>query len=135
MKRRFAGFLAMVLVAVLTLTGCSSMTTPSGLTGNYRQDTLALVDSIKTAIQVPAGSPEAEVAQAAARTMINDYAALYRRQPQVTTLNSYTTVRTALNSLAGHYSSYPNRPLPENLKGRLNQELQQVEAYLQREAS
>jgi len=30
-------------------------------------------------------------------------------------------MRTALNSLAGHYSSYPNRPVPEKLKQRLEQ--------------
>ena len=37
----------------------------------------------------------------------------YRPQPRVNGLNSFTTMQTALNSLAGHYASYANRPLPE----------------------
>jgi len=43
-------------------------------------------------------------------------------------------MRTALNSLAGHYSSYPNRPVPEKLKQRLEQEFKQVEVALKRGA-
>ncbi len=43
-------------------------------------------------------------------------------------------MRTALNSLAGHYSSYPNRPVPQKLKDRLEQEFNQVEAALRRGA-
>ncbi len=41
-------------------------------------------------------------------------------------------MRTALNSLAGHYSTYPNRPLPEKLKNRLQEEFRQVEFSLER---
>ncbi len=41
-------------------------------------------------------------------------------------------MRTALNSLAGHYSSYPNRPVPDKLKKRLEQEFKQVELALRR---
>ncbi|PLZ41796.1 photosystem II protein Psb27, partial [Fischerella thermalis WC542] len=41
---------------------------------------------------------------------------------------------TALNSLAGHYSSYPNRPVPKKLKDRLEMEFKQVEMSLQRGA-
>ena len=52
----------------------------------------------------------------------------------VSGLSSFTTMRTALNSLAGHYSSYPNRPVPQKLKTRLEQELQQVESALKRGA-
>jgi photosystem II Psb27 protein len=43
-------------------------------------------------------------------------------------------MRTALNSLAGHYSSYPNRPVPQKLKNRLENEFKQVEAALKRGA-
>jgi photosystem II Psb27 protein len=37
--------------------------------------------------------------------------------------------------LAGHYSSYPNRPLPDKLKVRLEQEFKQVEQALSRESA
>jgi photosystem II Psb27 protein len=36
--------------------------------------------------------------------------------------------------LAGHYSSYPNRPIPEKLKKRLEQEFKMVEGSLNRES-
>ena len=36
-------------------------------------------------------------------------------------------MQTALNSLAGHYKTFPNRPVPEKLKERLNDELSKAE--------
>jgi len=45
----------------------------------------------------------------------------------------FATMRTALNPLAGH-SSYPNRPVPEKLKQRLEQEFKQVEVAVKRGA-
>ena len=36
-------------------------------------------------------------------------------------------MQTALNSLAGHYASYANRPLPEALHDRLAKELTKAE--------
>jgi photosystem II Psb27 protein len=36
-------------------------------------------------------------------------------------------MQTALNSLAGHYANYPNRPVPEALRERLTKELQKAE--------
>jgi photosystem II Psb27 protein len=41
-------------------------------------------------------------------------------------------MQTALNSLAGYYTSYGSRPLPEKLKSRLKQEFNQVEFSLQK---
>ncbi len=132
MKHFFRRLLPLILVAIIGLVGCA--TTPSLITGNYAQDTLAMVDSLRTAIELPESSPDKAKAQAQTRELINQYASRYRRDKSVLTLTSFTTMRTALNSLAGHYSSYPNRPLPEKLKQRLNQEFRQVEAALQRGA-
>ncbi|MDJ1181613.1 photosystem II protein Psb27 [Roseofilum casamattae] len=130
MKRFFTRLLPLVLVAIIGLVGCSSNS--ALITGNYSQDTLKMVDGLRTAIELPDDSPDKAQAQAEARELINQYASRYRRDKSVLTLTSFTTMRTALNSLAGHYSSYPNRPIPEKLKKRLNQELRQVEAALKR---
>jgi photosystem II Psb27 protein len=130
MKHYLSRLLALVLVVVIGLAGCSNV--PGTLSGDYRQDTLALVNSLRTAIAIPDGVPEKAAAQAEARKQINDFAATYRRDPSLTKLSSFTTMRTALNSLAGHYSSYPNRPVPEKLKKRLESEFQQVESALNR---
>lgn len=124
--------LALVMVAAITLVGCSS--SADGLTGNYSQDTLAVVNSLRTAIELPEEAPEKRAAQAEARTLINSFASRYRRDPAVANLASFTTMRTALNALAGHYSSYPNRPVPEKLQQRLEQEFKQVEAAIKRGA-
>lgn len=133
MKPFLSRLLALVLVVVIGLMGCSSSDV-TGLTGDYRQDTLALVNSLRTAIELPEGSPDKAQAQAEARQRINDFASRYRRDSSVSKLSSFTTIRTALNSLAGHYSSYPNRPVPNKLKNRLESEFKQVEAALKREA-
>jgi photosystem II Psb27 protein len=132
MKRYLSRLFALVLVAVIGLMGCSSNSSTTGLTGDYRQDTFALLQSLRTAIELPEDAPEKAEAQGEAREKINDFASRYRRDSSVATLSSFTTMRTALNSLAGHYSSYPNRPLPKKLKTRLEQEFQQVENALRR---
>jgi photosystem II Psb27 protein len=60
--------------------------------------------------------------------------ARYRPQRQVNGLASFTTMQTALNSLAGHYANYPNRPVPDALKERLNKELKKAETGVVRGA-
>lgn len=131
MKRYLSPLVALVLVVVVSLMGCSASSV-AGLTGDYRQDTAALLQSMRTAIELPQDAPEKAAVQEDARQKINDFASRYRRDSSVMTLSSFTTMRTALNSLAGHYSSYPNRPLPQKLKTRLEQEFRQVESALNR---
>lgn len=132
MKRLLSGVFALALVFIIGLTGCSA--SPTGLSGNYRQDTLGVIESLRTALDLPDDSPDKIAAQEAAREKINDFSARYRRDGSLLKLSSFTTMRTALNSLAGHYSSYPNRPVPAKLKNRLELEFKQVEAALKREA-
>lgn len=132
MKQLFSKLLAVVLVLSIGLVGCGG---GGGIiTGDYSQDTMNLVNSLRTAIELPEGSPEKMAAQAEARGVINEYASRYARNPNTAKLPSFTTMRTALNGLAGHYNYYPNRPIPEKLKNRLEQEFRQVEASLRRGA-
>lgn len=130
-KKIFSRLFALVLVVAIALVGCSSS---GSLTGNYQQDTLALVDSLRTAIELPEEAPEKKAAQAEARDRINEFFSRYRRDPSVSKQVSFTTMRTAIDSLAGHYNSYPNRPIPSKLKKRLEQEFRQVESAIQRGA-
>lgn len=132
MKRFWAMICALFLSVSLLLTSCANV--PTGLTGNFREDTLALISSLREAIALPDNDPNKKAAQAEARKKLNDFFALYRRDDSLRSLSSFMTMQTALNSLAGHYSSYPNRPLPEKLKARLEQEFKQVELALDREA-
>ncbi|MEM6519063.1 MAG: photosystem II protein Psb27 [Cyanobacteria bacterium P01_D01_bin.71] len=134
MRQLITRFLAFALVAVIGLTGCSSAGVSGQMTGEYKADTLTVIANLRTAINVSPDDPERDAVEVNARNIINDYFSYYRRDNAVDSLSSFATLRTALNGLAGHYSSYPNRPVPEKLKQRLEQEFKQVEAALKRGA-
>jgi len=131
MKRYLIRLCALILVSFITLTSCSNA---PGLSGNYRDDTLNLISSLRTAIELPEDAPQKAEAQSEARDLINAFASRYRRDPAVSGLASFTTMQTALNGLASHYTSYPNRPVPQKLKDRLDREFKQIELSLKRES-
>jgi len=134
MKNLLSRVFALMLVAVIGLTGCSAVGPSDGLTGNYQDDTIALIDSLRESIALPKDAPNKAELQDEAKARINGFASRYRRNTSVSNLSSFSTMRTALNALAGHYSSYPNRPVPQKLQDRLEQEFRQVEAALRRGA-
>lgn len=134
MRQFITRFFALILVAVVGLTGCSSAGVSGQMTGDYQQDTLTVIDNLRTAINMEQDDPDHNAAEVDARNIINDYFSFYRRDNAIDGLSSFATLRTALNGLAGHYSSYPNRPIPAKLKNRLEQEFKQVEAALKRGA-
>ncbi|MEL6880791.1 MAG: photosystem II protein Psb27 [Cyanobacteria bacterium J06607_10] len=134
MRNLLSRVFALLLVAVIGLTGCSAVGPSDGLTGNYTDDTIALIDTLRESIALPKDAPDKAQLQDEAKAKINGFASRYRRNGSVSNLSSFATMRTALNALAGHYSSYPNRPVPQKLQDRLEQEFRQVEAALRRGA-
>jgi photosystem II Psb27 protein len=132
LKSYLSRLLALVLVVVIGLMGCSG--SPGRLTGNYSQDTLKVIETLSTAIDLPDDATNKTQLQSLAHQQINDYIARYRRKDNSSGLRSFTTMQTALNALAGYYTSYGSRPIPDKLKKRLKQEFKQVEFALQREA-
>ena len=76
MKRYWSRLLALVLVVAIGLMGCSS---PDSLTGDYRQDTLAVVNIMRQALDLSEDSPNRAAIQAEARQKINDFSARYQR--------------------------------------------------------
>lgn len=104
MRKILSRLLAFTLVAVIGLTGCGASSSGS-LTGNYQQDTMTLLTSLRAAIELPEGDLSKSGAEAEARQQISQFASRYRRDNSVANLSSFTTMRTALNALAGHYSS------------------------------
>ena len=129
-KKYLSRLLALVLVVAMSLMGCTS--NPSGLSVNYREDTIAILDNLRTAIDLPDDASNKKEVVTLARRQISDYASRYRRDPKTSGLRSFTTMQTALNAIAGYYSSYGNRPVPEKLRKRLDQEFRQVEISLKR---
>lgn len=115
--------LALVLTLSLTLSACSG---GGLLSGNYIADTQSVTQSLLSTIALPADDPGAAEAVTQARALINDYMARYRPRASVNGLASFTTMQTALNSLASHYATYANRPLPDALRSRVRKELEQA---------
>jgi len=126
-----AAVLAVCLCLCLMLTACSG---GGPLSGNYVEDTVAVADTLLATIALPAEDPGRSEAETSARALINDYMARYRPQPKVNGLASFTTMQTALNSLAGHYTNYPNRPVPNALRDRVAKELKKAETGVLRGA-
>ncbi len=129
-KKYLSRILALVLVVAISLVGCGS--NPSGLSGNFTEDTVAVLDNLRTAIDLPDDASNKKEVVSLARAQISDYVSRYRRNSKTSGLRSFTTMQTASNAIAGYYSSYGNRPVPDKLKKRLTQEFRQVEISLKR---
>ena len=120
--------LALGLALCLMLTICAGEAQAAGLlTGDYVEDTIAVSRNLRDLIDQPQDAEGHAQAEQDARTLINDYVSRYRPKPRVNGLTSFTTMQTALNSLAGHYATYANRPIPESLHDRLVKELTKAE--------
>lgn len=128
-KNVLSRLLALVLVVAIGLMGCSSST---GLTGNYSQDTLKVIETLTTALDLPSDADNRSEVQSSVRAQINDYISRYRRETKSGKLRSFTTMQTALNSLAGYYTAYGARPVPDKLKERLKQEFKQAAVAVER---
>jgi len=77
MKRYWSRLLALVLVVVIGLTGCSN-SSPGGLSGDYSQDTLAVLNTIKLALRCQK-IHRIKHRLRQKRVKINDFTARYRR--------------------------------------------------------
>lgn len=118
LKSYLSRLLTLILVVVIGLVGCSG--SPGGLSGDYSQDTLKVIETLTTAIDLPNDDANQSEIQTLARQQINDYIARYRREDKSGGLRSFTTMQTALNALAGYYTAYGSRPIPEKLKNACN---------------
>ena len=125
-RRLMASALMVALCLSLTLTACGSAT--GNLSGVYVDDTVTVAQSLLSTIALEQDDPARGTAETDARALISDYMALYRPKAKVNGLPSFTTMQTAVNSLAGHYTNYANRPLPEALRTRLEKELKKAES-------
>jgi photosystem II Psb27 protein len=125
----------LVLVLVISVSFVGYIDTASAnLTGKYADDTLTVLETLTTAIALPEDTDmeTKKATQKEAKQQINDYISRYRKNSNYSGLKSFTTMQTAVNALAGYYTSYGNRPLPDKLKTRLNQEFKQVEFALKK---
>ena len=123
--------LALGMSLCLLLTACSGEA-DAQLSGDYVEDTVSVAQNLLAVIDLPQDDPDHLQAETDAKDLINNYISRYRPQPRFNGLSSFTTMQTALNSLAGHYTTYSNRPLPEQLHDRLVKELSKAEKAVAR---
>ena len=93
------------------------------MSGDYINDTVSVASSLQETIAIPKEEVGRSDSEDEAVQLITAYISRYRNRSQVNKSLSYTTMQTALNSMAGHYKTFPNRVLPDRLKDRLNNEL------------
>ena len=86
------------------------------LSGDYESDTVSVTKTLGEIISTPIDSEDASELENDAVALIYEYISKYRPRREINERVSYTTMQTALNSLAGHYKTFPNRPIPGNLK-------------------
>ncbi len=121
-------------VTSITLLGHPAFAAKSNMTGDYTKDTVSVVKTLKGVIDTPKDAPNKEEVREEALSVITDYISRYRNRGMVNTTQSFTTMQTALNAMAGHYKNFATRPLPDNLKERLNKELSIAEKMVLRES-
>ena len=93
------------------------------MSGDYIGDTVSVINDLQ---EIIAMSPEKEGVSDSkdqAVQLITSYISRYRNRSKVNKSLSYTTMQTALNAMAGHYKTFKNRPLPDQLKNRLKEQL------------
>ena len=104
------------------------------MSGNYIEDTVSVAESLKGTIALPRDAEGRAEAETEAVQIITAYISRYRNRSQVNQSLSYTTMQTALNSMAGHYKTFSNRPLPDQLKERLSSQLEKAEQLVTKES-
>tara|TARA_Y100000589_G_scaffold326128_1_gene365345 strand:+ start:975 stop:1412 length:438 start_codon:yes stop_codon:yes gene_type:complete len=137
---RIAKYIRMALSFILALfTSLILVSSPAyaaktSMTGDYAKDTISVVKILKEAISTPKDAANKDEVRDDSLSVITDYISRYRNRGMVNKTQSFTTMQTALNAMAGHYKNFATRPLPENLKERLNKELSLAEKMVLRES-
>ena len=126
--------ICIAFIICLTLSISPSYAAQSNMSGDYAKDTISVVKALKEAIETPKDASNKDEVREDSLSIITDYISRYRNRGLVNKTQSFTTMQTALNAMAGHYKNFATRPLPEKLKERLNKELSLAEKMVLRES-
>ena len=104
-----------------------------GLTFKYEEDAVKVREHMLIATAMAKGSENMEDFGKNMKKEMIDFVSYYRRFPKVAGKPSFSTLYTAINVVAGHYTSYGFKyPLPEKRRKRLYQEYAEIERSLKR---
>ena len=132
LMKAFTICIALIIYFVLTIS--PSYAAQTNMSGDYTKDTISVVKALKGAIETPKDASNKDEVREDSLSLITDYISRYRNRGLVNKTQSFTTMQTALNAMAGHYKNFASRPLPENLKERLNKDLSLAEKMVLRES-
>ncbi len=118
----------------LTFFNPPSYAATTSMTGDYAKDTISVVKTLQKAVDTPKDSENKDEVRDEALSLITDYISRYRNRGKVNKTQSFTTMQTALNAMAGHYKNFASRPLPDTLKERLTKEFSIAEKMVLRES-
>ena len=124
----------LILFSCIIFLGSPSFAAKTSMTGDYAKDTISVVRSLKDAIDIPKDASNKNEVRDESLSLITDYISRYRNRGMVNKTQSFTTMQTALNAMAGHYKNFATRPLPDKLKERLTKELSIAEKLVLRES-
>tara|TARA_Y100000589_G_scaffold326713_1_gene367025 strand:+ start:1864 stop:2301 length:438 start_codon:yes stop_codon:yes gene_type:complete len=132
LNKAFSIVLSLIICFAIVIS--PSYAAPSVMSGDYTKDTITVVKTLKGAIETSKDDPNKDEVREESLSIITDYISRYRNRGMVNKTQSFTTMQTALNAMAGHYKNFATRPLPEKLKERLNKELSLAEKMVLRES-
>jgi photosystem II Psb27 protein len=102
----------------------------AGLTGDYIADTTDTIKTLRDAVNLPEDAENRAAVKTSARYKINAYVSRYRADHDKGGLFSYTTMSTALNTLAGYYNGTTKKAIPVKVRDRLLMEFERAELAL-----
>ncbi|KAK4526047.1 hypothetical protein GAYE_SCF19G3958 [Galdieria yellowstonensis] len=103
------------------------------LTGQYEQDVRNMIESLRMACDLQRDTPEHDSTVQSIRKQMSDFVSFYRRNPNVAGSPSFSTIYTAINTVAGHYTTFGTEyPIPEKRKARLEQQFKDIERAVSR---
>ena len=140
MQELFSKFFAKAISLVICISiffalySSPSYAAKTSMTGDYAKDTISVVRTLQLAVDTPKDSPDKNEIRDESLALITDYISRYRNRGMVNKTQSFTTMQTALNAMAGHYKNFASRPLPDKLKERLTKEFSLAEKMVLRES-
>nr|ADD54622.1 chloroplast photosystem II Z-like precursor [Galdieria sulphuraria] len=96
-------------------------------------DVRNMVESLRMACDLQRDTPEHDSTVQRIRKQMSDFVSFYRRNPNVAGSPSFSTIYTAINTVAGHYTTFGTEyPIPEKRKARLEQQFKDIERAVSR---
>ena len=131
LKTFFLRLVSLLLSVALLLGSASSVAQAARLTGKYYEDSMTLIQTLRTILSEGDPLMNPEEARAEAMQAIQEFSGRYHGH-RYDKLQSFTTLRTVFNTLASQYRT-SSRPLNPEKVERVLMQLDRAELALRRE--